>query len=162
MSRRFAKAGKAGQGGDAHQLAEALHRAAIGLLRGIKTADRETGLSPPRLSALSVLVFAGPQSLASLAKAEGVKPPTMSKLVAELEAEGLVEKSADPRDRRGLVIAATARGRKIMLQGRDRRLALLKERLGRLDARETALLAGAAPVLLKIASREVASAEGES
>ena len=154
MSRRFAKTGKTGQAAAAHRLAEALHRAAIGLLRGIKTADQETGLSPPRLSALSVLVFAGPQSLASLAKAEGVKPPTMSKLVAELEAEGLVEKSPDPEDRRGLVIAATAQGRKIMLQGRDRRLALLKARLGRLNATEIALLADAAPVLLKIAARE--------
>lgn len=153
MSRRYAKDHRKGQGGDDHALAEALHRAAIGLLRGIKTADQETGLSPPRLSALSVLVFAGPQSLASLAKAEGVKPPTMSKLVSELENEGLVEKSSDPEDRRGLVIAATARGRKIMLQGRGRRLALLRERLGRLNAREIARLSAAAPVLLRIAGR---------
>jgi DNA-binding MarR family transcriptional regulator len=158
MSRRFAKIRKEGQGEEAHRLAEALHRAAIGLLRGIKTADQETGLSPPRLSALSVLVFAGPQSLASLAKAEGVKPPTMSKLVAELEADGLVEKSPDPEDRRGLVIAATALGRKIMLQGRDRRLALLQDRLAPLSAREIALLSSAAPVLLKIAAREAAPA----
>jgi DNA-binding MarR family transcriptional regulator len=153
MSRRFAKVGNPGRGEDSYALAEALHRAAIGLLRGIKTADQDTGLSPPRLSALSVLVFGGPQSLASLAKAEGVKPPTMSRLVAELEHEGLVEKSADPRDGRGLVIAATAQGRKIMLQGRDRRLSLLKERLGRLNAREIARLTAAAPALLKIAVR---------
>lgn len=150
------------QGDDAHALAEALHRAAIGLLRGIKTADQETGLSPPRLSALSVLVFAGPQSLASLATAEGVKPPSMSKLVADLEQEGLVEKAADPDDRRGLVIAATSQGRKIMLQGRDRRLALLRERLARLNAKELAQLADAAPVLLKVAAREIVPAEGVS
>jgi DNA-binding MarR family transcriptional regulator len=162
MSRRFAKTERRGQGGDVHRLAEALHRAAIGLLRGIKTADQETGLSPPRLSALSVLVFAGPQSLASLAKAEGVKPPTMSKLVAELESEGLVVKSPDPEDRRGLVIAATTQGRRIMMQGRDRRLALLKERLGRLSAKEVEQLAGAAPVLLRIALREAAPAAEDS
>jgi DNA-binding MarR family transcriptional regulator len=77
----------------------------------------------------------------------------MSKLVAELEYEGLVEKSADPKDGRGLVIAATAQGKKVMLQGRDRRLALLKERLGRLNAREIARIAAAAPILLKIAAR---------
>ena len=51
MSSRFATTGKAERGRD-HALAEALHRAAIGLLRGIKAADQETGLSPPRLSAL--------------------------------------------------------------------------------------------------------------
>jgi DNA-binding MarR family transcriptional regulator len=152
MSRRFGSASEAGRK-SAHALAEALHRAAIGLLRAIKTADQETGLSPPRLSALSVLVFAGPQSLASLAKAEGVKPPTMSKLVAELEHAGLVGKSADPEDGRGLVIIATARGRKVMLQGRDRRLALLKDRLGRLNTKEIARLSDAAPILLRIAAR---------
>src|SRR5262245_27714038 len=107
MSSRFAKREKpkaAGQGTSPDALADMLHRGAIGLLRRVKVADQETGISPPRLSALSVLVFGGPQSLASLAQAEGVKPPTMSKLVAELEGEGLVEKSPDPEDGRGLVI----------------------------------------------------------
>jgi DNA-binding MarR family transcriptional regulator len=127
-----------------------LHRGAIGLLRRVKVADSKTGVSPPRLSALSVLVFAGPQSLASLATAEGVKPPSMSKLVAELEVAKLVIKSPDPADRRGLVIAATERGRKLMLQGRNRRLAILKERLARLSAAEVARLAAAAPLLLAL------------
>ncbi|MDP3738114.1 MAG: MarR family transcriptional regulator [Hyphomonadaceae bacterium] len=136
-----------------HALADMLHRGAIGLLRGIKVADQETGISPPRLSALSVLVFAGPQSLASLAAAEGVKPPTMSKLIAELEAASLVQKSPDPEDGRGLIISATTKGRKIMLQGRDRRLALLRERLDGLSQREIARLDAAAPILLKLAQR---------
>jgi DNA-binding MarR family transcriptional regulator len=152
MSSRFAEPAKTksgGQGADA--LAEKLHRGAIALLRRVKVADQETGISPPRLSALSVLVFAGPQSLASLAQAEGVKPPTMSKLVAELEASGLVEKSPDPKDGRGLVISATAKGRKIMLQGRDRRLAILKQRLAGLSRADILRLEAAAPLLLDLA-----------
>ena len=154
MSSRFADV-KRTPSGEAvrHALADMLHRGAIGLLRGIKVADQETGISSPRLSALSVLVFAGPQSLASLAAAEGVKPPTMSKLIAELEAAGLVEKSPDPEDGRGLIISATTKGRKIMLQGRDRRLALLRERLDGLSEREIARLDAAAPILLKLAQR---------
>jgi DNA-binding MarR family transcriptional regulator len=155
MSSRFAQAAgtrvRKGQGADA--LADMLHRGAIGLLRRIKVADQETGVSPPRLSALSVLVFGGPQSLASLAHAEGVKPPTMSTLVAELENAGLVAKSPDPKDGRGLVITATAKGRRIMLQGRDRRLALLKERLAGLAPAEIARLEAAAPLLLRLAAR---------
>jgi DNA-binding MarR family transcriptional regulator len=154
MSSRFAeptrtKSGGQGAGPDA--LAEMLHRGAIGLLRRVKIADQEIGISPPRLSALSVLVFAGSQSLASLAQAEGVKPPTMSKLVAELEASGLVEKSPDPKDGRGLVIAATSKGRKIMLQGRDRRLAILKQRLAGLSRADISRLEAAAPLLLDLA-----------
>lgn len=160
MSRRFDNRANRGEEG-VHALAEALHRSAIGLLRGIKVADQDTGVSPARLSALSVLVFGGPQSLASLAAAEGVRPPTMSRLVAELEAEGLVRKSADPVDKRGLVIAATSRGRKIMLQGRDRRLALLKQRLARLSRAEIARLRSAAPALLKLAARPQTAGEGE-
>lgn len=154
MSSRFSDV-KPSPGGEAvrQALAEMLHRGAIGLLRGIKVADQETGISPPRLSALSVLVFAGPQSLASLAAAEGVKPPTMSKLAAELEAAGLVEKSPDPKDGRGLIISATAKGRKIMAQGRDRRLALLRERLDGLSEKEIARLDAAAPILLKLARK---------
>jgi DNA-binding MarR family transcriptional regulator len=154
MSSRFAKPGRSkggGQGAGPDALAEMLHRGAIGLLRRVKAADQETGVSPPRLSALSVLVFAGPQSLASLARAEGVKPPTMSKLVVELEASGLVEKSPDPKDGRGLVIAATSKGRKIMLQGRDRRLTLLKQRLAKLSRTDISRLEAAAPLLLDLA-----------
>ena len=154
MSSRFAELKpKPGKAAARHALADMLHRSAIGLLRGVKVADQETGISPPRLSALSVLVFAGPQSLASLAAAEGVKPPTMSKLVAELEASGLVGKSPDPEDGRGLVIAATAQGKKVMLAGRDRRLALLRQRLEGLTEKEIARLDAAAPILLKLAGR---------
>lgn len=130
-----------------------LHRGAIGLLRGVRVADEETGVSPPRLSALSVLVFGGAQSLKSLAAAEGVKPPTMSKLVGELEAAGLVRKAADREDRRGVKIEATAAGRKLMLEGRERRLVLLKARLAGLTREERADLKRAAPALLRLAGR---------
>ena len=158
MSTRFAANEKRGASqklgrGARHALADVLHRSAIGILRAIKIADDETGISPPRLSALSVLVFGGDKSLAILAAAEGVKPPTMSKLVAELEAAGLLEKSPDPKDGRGLVIAATARGRKVMLAGRDRRLALLEQRLAGLTQKDLSRLEAAAPILLKLASR---------
>jgi DNA-binding MarR family transcriptional regulator len=77
----------------------------------------------------------------------------MSKLVAELEAAGLVAKEADADDRRGVVIAATAAGKKLMLEGRSRRLALLKQKLQGLTREEIAELKRAAPVLLKLAGR---------
>jgi DNA-binding MarR family transcriptional regulator len=147
--RKRARAGRAGAV-DLDALAEQLHRGAIHLLRALKTVDAETGISPPRLSALSVLVFGGPQSLKSLAAAEGVKPPTMSKLAAELETAGLVAKREDADDRRGLRIEATAKGRKVMLEGRARRLALLKLSLAALGPEDREALARAAPVLAKL------------
>lgn len=131
-----------------------LHSAAIRLLRAVRTADAETGVSAPKLSALSVLTFSGPMSLSALAKAEQVRAPTMSKLVADLEAEGLVVKRADKDDKRGVRIEATAKGRALMEEGRKKRLALLMKRLTRLSAAERAELHKAADLMLRLAAPE--------
>jgi DNA-binding transcriptional ArsR family regulator len=72
------------------ETADRLHSAAIHLLRGLRKRDRESGIGPAQLSALSVLAFGGPRSLAELADAEQVRPPTMSRIVAALERAGLV------------------------------------------------------------------------
>jgi DNA-binding MarR family transcriptional regulator len=132
---------------DPSQVAERLHSAAIRLLRRVRAADAETGLSGPKLSALSVLTFGGPQSLSSLARAEQVRAPTMSKLVADLETEGLVHKRADKTDRRGVRIEVTAKGRGLMEAGRRRRLAMLRRRFAGLSSAELRTLAAAAELM---------------
>jgi DNA-binding MarR family transcriptional regulator len=129
-----------------------VHSAALRLLRAVRTADAETGVSAPKLSALSVLTFGGAMSLSALAKAEQVRAPTMSKLVADLEAEGLVAKRADKADKRGVRIEVTAKGRALMEEGRKKRLALLTKRLTRLSAAERAELHKAADLMLRLAS----------
>ena len=126
---------------------EALHRAAIHLLRSMRGVDAASGLSGPKLSALSVLAFAGARSLGELANAEQVSAPTMSKLVADLEADGLVTKSSDPSDRRGVRIAVTDVGRALMEAGRQRRLDQLRRRFDGLDAADMAILARAAELM---------------
>jgi len=68
-------------------------------------------------------VFRGPQSLGELAAAEGVKPPTMSRLVKAMQSEGLVEAEVTSHDQRRIRIAASERGRRLMLKGRALRLA---------------------------------------
>src|ERR1041385_1747965 len=94
--------------------ADRLHSAAIHLLRSLRTEDRSSGLSGPRLSALSVIVFAGPIAMSALAAAEQVRPPTMTRLVAELERLGLVERARDSEDLRGIRVRATAKGRRLL------------------------------------------------
>jgi DNA-binding MarR family transcriptional regulator len=138
---------------DSLAIADRVHSAAIRLLRLVRVADDETGLSAPRLSALSVLVFAGAQSLGALARIEQVKPPSMSKLIAELEAEGLVVKRADKADGRAIRIEATAKGRALMQEGRKRRLALLAHRFAAFTAAERAILDKAAALMLRAAER---------
>ncbi|MCX7357187.1 MAG: MarR family transcriptional regulator [Alphaproteobacteria bacterium] len=137
---------------DSLEVATALHRAAIRLLRTVRVADDETGVSAPKLSALSVLTFGGPQSLKSLAGAEQVTPATMSKLVTDLEAAGLVAKRADREDKRGLRIEVTAKGRALMEEGRKRRLALLNTRIAKLSREERAQLADASALMMRLAA----------
>jgi DNA-binding MarR family transcriptional regulator len=121
------RAGADGVGVDLDRLATELHSAAIHLLRRVRQADAELGITPARLSALSVLVFGGPMTVTRLAEIEQVAGPTMSRIVAALEEGGLVERT--PIDGRSNLLAATAAGCALMDRGRGRRVAILTERL---------------------------------
>src|SRR5437660_11754341 len=90
-------------GGETFETADRLHSAAIHLLRRLRIRDRESGVGPAQLSALSVLVFGGPKSLAELAAAEQVAPPTMSRIVSGLARAKLVLRKTDRDDRRAVV-----------------------------------------------------------
>ena len=136
---------------DSLEVASTLHRAAIRLLRAVRVADNETGISAPKLSALSVLTFGGPSSLTALARTEQVTAATMSKLVSDLEAAGLVAKRADREDKRGLRIEVTSKGRALMEEGRKRRLALLSKRLAKLTREDRAQLADASEIMMRLA-----------
>ena len=109
-------------------------RAAIHLLRLVRQVDVAAGLGPAQLSALSVLVFGGPRSLGALAAAEQVRPPSMTRVVQELETAGYVRRRPDASDKRAIRLEATAKGRRLMLDGRDRRAALLASWLGALTS----------------------------
>jgi DNA-binding MarR family transcriptional regulator len=133
--------------GDSDELASRLHSAVLHLLRRLAREDRATGESPARLSALSVLVFSGPRPIGQLARDERVSAPTMTRLVAGLEADGLVTRSADPDDRRTQRVAATSRGREILVAGRARRVAALEALLVGVAEEDRAALAGAVTVI---------------
>jgi DNA-binding MarR family transcriptional regulator len=113
---------------DPVEIADRLHSAAIHLLRRLRIGDRASGIGPAQLSALSVLVFSGPRSLGELADAEQVRPPTMSRIVAGLERDGLVRRHAT-EDKRRMLLEATATGTKILQQGRKRRVESLAQAL---------------------------------
>jgi DNA-binding MarR family transcriptional regulator len=137
-------------------LADRLHSAAIHLLRRVRRVDATTGLSAARLSALSVVAFAGPIRISALAVAEQVRTPTMTPIVAALEREGLVTRESDASDARAALIRATPRGIRLMGEGRSRRVALLAAELERLSAADRAALLRAVDILdgLAAASRQ--------
>jgi DNA-binding MarR family transcriptional regulator len=130
-----------------------LHSAAIHLLRVAWTVDGESGLSPSRLSALSVLVFGGPRTVGGLAAAEGVRSPSMTQLVNGLEQDGLVRRRPVQTDGRRVVVEATAAGKRALRRAQGRRLDVLVGLLGDLDDDELALLDRAAG-LLDLLTRE--------
>jgi len=110
------------------ETADKLHSAAIHLLRRLRVRDRESGVGPAQLSALSVLVFGGPRSLRELADAEQVRPPTMSRIVSGLERAGLVKRHST-EDGRRVRLEATTKGTKILWEGRKRRVESLAQAL---------------------------------
>ena len=134
-------------------LADRLHSAAIHLLRRVRRVDEETGLTAARLSALSVLVFGGQATLSELASAEQVSAPTMSKLVRGLERDGLVEREANERDGRSVVLRATDEGARILHEGRARRVAELSGLLEDATAEELATLESAVAIVQSALAR---------
>jgi len=132
------------------EVADRLHSATIRLLRRVRHTDDASGLTPARLSVLSVLVFAGPQTLGDLARAEQVRPPTISNLVSGLEREQLVRRTIDPEDRRIVRAAATSRGRRILERARRLRLDHLTSSLQRLSKTELATLDRAAGIMERV------------
>jgi DNA-binding MarR family transcriptional regulator len=133
------------------QLAGELHSVAIRLLRAVKRTDQVSGLTAPRLSALSVIVFSGSVTLGALAEAEKVRPPTMTRIVNALEQQQLVAKQRDLNDGRLTQIVATMKGKKLLLQGRDRRVRHLSQFIAALKTEERDMLATTLGTLRRLA-----------
>src|SRR5689334_9876596 len=121
-------------------IADRLHSAAIHLLRRVRRVDLALGLTPARLSALSVLVFGGPKTLGELAAAEQVSAPTMTRLVAGMEREQLLRREPDPHDRRIVRVTATPRAARLMQRGRQARVRDLASLLETLTPEEITIL----------------------
>lgn len=129
------------------EIADRLHSAAIHLLRNAAKPDVLSGQGPARLSALSVLVFAGPRTLGELAAAERVKPPTMSRIVAGLKRSGLVRIQKDGKDARRIRISVTAKGERLLQEARWRRIRALAETLAGLNGDDLDILERAANII---------------
>ena len=128
-------------------VADRLHSAAIHLLRRLRVEDRAMGLTAPRASALSVLVFRGPVTMSALADAEQVRRPTMTRLVDGLERRGLVRRVSHPEDGRVQLVEATAAGKRLLQQGRARRVERLMRGIAHLPAEDQQILARAAGLM---------------
>ena len=130
-----------------HVTANALHSAALRLLRVAATADTGMRLDGPRASLLSILVFAGPQPMRRLAELEHISPPAVTKLVTALENQNLVVRRQSPADRRVVLVEATAAGRQLLEAGRRDRVTLVAHLLEGLPDDDLATLERAAQII---------------
>jgi DNA-binding MarR family transcriptional regulator len=131
-------------------LADRLHSAAVHLLRRVRREDDVSGLSAARLSALSVIVFGGPIRISALARAEHVRTPTITPIVAALEANGLITREVDSTDARASLLRATASGSRLMSEARGRRVSLLASDLEQLPANDRAAVLRAVDILERL------------
>lgn len=128
------------------ELAARLRLSATRLARRLRQTS-ESGLTPSQLSALAAVERVGHLSLGDLAERERVSPPTITKVVAKLEADGLLERHTDGHDRRVCRVSATPAGVALLSESRRRKEAWLAGQIRQLDEDQRARLAGALDVL---------------
>ena len=135
-----------------HETANALHSAALRLLRRARTADASMDLDGPRASVLSVLVFGGPMPIGQLAILEQVSPPAITKTVTALEAAGLARRTRSAEDRRVVLVSATAKGKALLERGRAARVRVVAGLLTDLSGADLRTLARAAALVARALS----------
>lgn len=135
------------------QLASRLRLAVMRLARVLRQKAQE-GITPSQLSALVSVEREGPVTLGELAALEGVQPPTMTRIVAALEEEQLVEREVDPSDRRISRLHITAAARRLLDKNRSRKTAYLASRMRTLSDEDRDVLARAAALLEKMTEGE--------
>lgn len=116
-------------------------------------ADRETGVSPERLSILSILAFAGPKTVGEIAELELVSPPAISRTLNGMEKNGFVARERMEEDRRFVRVVATPKGRRLVDGARGRRLVRMASRLEVLGDDELTTLQRATEILERLESR---------
>lgn len=109
-----------------------------------------TGLSPALTSALATVSRHGPLTPSELAAAERIQRPTATRILAKLEAEGLVERAEDPADRRSALVSASPAGEVLLIRLRSRKDAFLARRLDELGPAELKTLNDAVTVLERL------------
>ena len=107
----------------------------------------DPGITPSQLSALATLDRSGPLPLRDLAAAERVGSSTVTRIIAALQAEGLIERVTDPDDRRCTLASVTPAGARLLNEARERGTSMLAERITALSAKDAEVLAAALPVL---------------
>jgi DNA-binding MarR family transcriptional regulator len=97
--------------------------------RRLREIDTSFGLTPARFSALASLHIHGSRNISDLAADERVKRPSMTRLVRDMERDGLLRRAPDPNDGRGVLIKLTPRAASLFKVARSTKIALVADYL---------------------------------
>lgn len=103
------------------EAAHTLRMSVMRLHRRLRRERPDNGLSLTNLSALGRLDREGPLTATALAEAERIQPQSITRVVADLERRGLIERTPDDTDRRRILLRASARGRELLAEDRRQR-----------------------------------------
>jgi DNA-binding MarR family transcriptional regulator len=134
-------------------LAALLRPSLLRLTRLIRNQRVDMTVTLTQLSAMATLATCGPMSAGELANRERVQPPSMTKVLANLEERELVRRAAHPSDKRQAIIEITDAGLALLDSERKTRDAWLSRRLAELTPEERALLRDVIPILDKLAGQ---------
>jgi DNA-binding MarR family transcriptional regulator len=134
-------------------LAALLRPSLLRLTRLVRNQRVDMTVTLTQLSAMATLANSGPMSAGELANRERVQPPSMTKVLANLEERGLVRRAVHPSDKRQAIIEITDAGRALLESERRSRDAWLSRRLAELTPEERALLQDVVPILDKLAGQ---------
>lgn len=132
------------------EIAELLHERFSRLSRQLRHMELPAGMTPERLSTLSVIDKNGPISVTALADREMVRPATMSRMVSALVDEGLVRRREDKDDGRGVLVTVTAKGRRAYRKAQQQRLEQLADALNGLSPQQLSSMRELAAILERL------------
>jgi DNA-binding MarR family transcriptional regulator len=130
-----------------------LRMAIARLSRRIERTRAGAALTPSETTILSVVVRQGPLRHTDLAASEGMNPTMLSRLVRDLEGDGLVQRKTDRVDRRAARVEATPAGRRLHERIRNERSDTLSAALALLPEDERRALGAGLPVLEALADQ---------
>jgi DNA-binding MarR family transcriptional regulator len=119
--------------------------------RRLRKERSDESLTPSQMAALGTLERHGPLTPRELAAHEKIEPPSMTRILAGLEALGLVNRAPHPSDGRQVLLSLTRVAREVVAEDRRRRDAWLARQLRELTPAERETLRSAAEILGRLA-----------
>jgi DNA-binding MarR family transcriptional regulator len=134
------------------ELASTIRLSVLRTARRLRSQRVNTSVTLSQLSALVTVKKCGPLSAGEVASIERVQPPSMTKILASLEAAELIERAAHAEDRRQAIISVTDAGRRLIDDETRARDEWLAERLSGLSSQDRETLVQAAEILDRLGS----------